>query len=206
MSYVLCCVLFDSLLFQGVGKTCLLMRFAFDTFYQTFITTIGIDFKIKIIELDGMHVKLQIWDTAGQEQFRNITMNYFKGAHGVVLVYDVSDRETFDNIRHWLSQIKDHADEHVNVVLVGNKSDVPNRQISFEEGKALATEYNLQFFETSAKDNTNVDQTFEAIARETKTRLLKYEKSNDKRAASSDNTSTPVKLTEKPSQKKGKCC
>lgn len=90
----------------GVGKTCLLLRYAYDSFSPTFITTIGIDFKIKHIHLDGLKVKLQIWDTAGQERFRTITVSYFKGAHGIILCYDVTDRDTFENVRHWIEQIK----------------------------------------------------------------------------------------------------
>ena len=90
----------------GVGKTCLLLRYAYDSFSPTFITTIGIDFKIKHILLDGLRVKLQIWDTAGQERFRTITVSYFKGAHGIILCYDVTDRDTFENVRHWIEQIK----------------------------------------------------------------------------------------------------
>ena len=86
---------------SAVGKTSLLLRYANDTFSSTFITTIGIDFKIKTVDLDGRRVKLQIWDTAGQEQFRSMMYSYYKGAHGVVLVYDVTSRETFDSIAHW---------------------------------------------------------------------------------------------------------
>merc|ERR1719198_2569339 len=112
----------------GVGKTCLLLRYAYDSFSPTFITTIGIDFKIKHLDLDDVKVKLQIWDTAGQERFRTITVSYFKGAHGIILLYDVTDRETFDSISHWLAQIKEHADEKVNVVLVGNKCDIAEKR------------------------------------------------------------------------------
>mmetsp|Transcript_37835 Transcript_37835/g.118562 ORF Transcript_37835/g.118562 Transcript_37835/m.118562 type:complete len:125 (-) Transcript_37835:409-783(-) len=90
----------------GVGKTCLLLRYAYDSFSTTFITTIGIDFKIKYVTVDDRRVKLQVWDTAGQERFRTITVSYFKGAHGILLVYDVTDRETFDNTRHWMQQIR----------------------------------------------------------------------------------------------------
>lgn len=160
----------------GVGKTCLLLRYAYETFSTTFITTIGIDFKIKHIDLDNTRVKLQIWDTAGQERFRTITLSYFKGAHGILLVYDVIDRETFESIAEWLEQIKEHADAEVNVILVGNKCDVDDkRQVSVAEGQALADEYSLQFFETSARNNINVDEAFRAIAKETKERLQKQE-------------------------------
>ena len=104
---------------SGVGKTCLLLRYANDSFSPTFITTIGIDFKIKNIDVDGKRVKLQIWDTAGQERFRTITTSYFRGAQGILLVYDVTDRRSFESIRNWISQIQQHADVHVNKILVG---------------------------------------------------------------------------------------
>ena len=94
------------LFIAGVGKTCLLLRYANDSFSPTFITTIGIDFKIKNIQLEGKRIKLQIWDTAGQERFRTITTSYFRGATGILLVYDVTDRQTFTSIRNWVAQIQ----------------------------------------------------------------------------------------------------
>jgi len=160
---------------SGVGKTCLLLRYANDSFSPTFITTIGIDFKIKTIELEGKVVKLQIWDTAGQERFRTITTSYFRGAQGILLVYDVTDRGSFENIRNWVAQIQQHADLNVNKVLIGNKCDVNPSQIviSEEEGQKLADEYGIKFFQTSAKMNLNVVNAFEGIASAVKTRLMK---------------------------------
>ena len=120
----------------GVGKTCLLLRYAYDSFSPTFITTIGIDFKIKHVTIDGLKCKLQIWDTAGQERFRTITISYFRGAQGILLCYDVTDRDTFENVRHWVSQIKKHADDDVGVIMVGNKCDKSElRMVSTEEGE-----------------------------------------------------------------------
>mmetsp|Transcript_13791 Transcript_13791/g.18416 ORF Transcript_13791/g.18416 Transcript_13791/m.18416 type:complete len:217 (+) Transcript_13791:143-793(+) len=170
----------------GVGKTCLLLRYAFDSFSPTFITTIGIDFKIKEIELDGLRIKLQIWDTAGQERFRTITVSYFKGAHGILLVYDVTDRESFENIQHWFQQIRENADERVRLVLVGNKCDHiydTQRAVSKEEGEQLAKQYGVSFFETSAKENLNVDECYTAIARETKDALIALEQERTQRNA-----------------------
>jgi len=133
---------------SGVGKTCLLLRYANDSFSPTFITTIGIDFKIKTIELGGKVVKLQIWDTAGQERFRTITTSYFRGAQGILLVYDVTDRGSFENIKNWVGQIQQHADFNVNKILIGNKCDVDPSEIAVksEEGKKLADDYGIQFF------------------------------------------------------------
>jgi Ras-related protein Rab-8A len=159
---------------SGVGKTCLLLRYANDTFSPTFITTIGIDFKIKHIELDGKRIKLQIWDTAGQERFRHITTSYFRGAQGILLVYDVTDRGSFNGIRNWIGLIQQHADVHVNRILVGNKCDlVDDRVVTTEEGQALADEYspNMQYFETSARCGINIETPFVELAREVKHRL-----------------------------------
>eukprot|EP01035_Chromulina_nebulosa_P019216 gene19216-25067_t len=158
---------------SGVGKTCLLLRYANDSFSPTFITTIGIDFKIKNIQLDGKRIKLQIWDTAGQERFRTITTSYFRGAQGILLVYDVTDRQTFVSIRNWVAQIQMHADVNVNKILIGNKCDInDHRVVSFEEGESLAKEYNIHFFETSAKQDINVEKSFLTIATDVKNRLI----------------------------------
>lgn len=158
---------------SGVGKTCLLLRYANDSFSPTFITTIGIDFKIKNIEIDDKRIKLQIWDTAGQERFRTITTSYFRGAQGIVLVYDVTDRRSFESIRNWISQIQQHADVHVNKILVGNKCDMLDEKVvSTEEGKRLAEEFGMEFWETSAKNDINVEKSFHSIAKSVKNRLL----------------------------------
>ncbi|KAI5395385.1 Ras- protein RABE1a, variant 2 [Lathyrus oleraceus] len=109
---------------SGVGKSCLLLRFSDGSFTTSFITTIGIDFKIRTIELDGKRIKLQIWDTAGQERFRTITTAYYRGAMGILLVYDVTDESSFNNIKNWIRNIEQHASDNVNKILVGNKADM----------------------------------------------------------------------------------
>jgi len=160
---------------SAVGKSSLLLRFSDASFSSSFITTIGIDFQIKSIEIDGLKVKLQIWDTAGQERFKTITTAYYRGAMGILLVYDVSSRATFDHVKDWIRQIEQHAEENVNKILVGNKSDVPAemRQVTYEEGKALAAEYNLPFYETSAKADLEVTEAFEGITKDVVDRLGK---------------------------------
>lgn len=156
---------------SGVGKTCLLLRYANDSFSPTFITTIGIDFKIKNIMLEGKRIKLQIWDTAGQERFRTITTSYFRGAQGILLVYDCTDKQTFQSIRNWVAQIDMHADVNVNKILIANKCDM-EKAVSTEEGNALAKEYNIKFFEASAKLDINVEKAFLTIAKEVKDRIV----------------------------------
>ncbi|KAH9325426.1 hypothetical protein KI387_005604, partial [Taxus chinensis] len=158
---------------SGVGKSCLLLRFSDDSFTTSFITTIGIDFKIRTVELDGKRIKLQIWDTAGQERFRTITTAYYRGAMGIILVYDVTDESSFNNIRNWIRNIEQHASESVNKILVGNKADMDEskRAVPTARGQALANEFGMKFFETSAKTNFNVEEVFFNIGRDIKKRL-----------------------------------
>ncbi|KAG8036556.1 hypothetical protein G9C98_003878 [Cotesia typhae] len=127
---------------SGVGKTCVLFRFSEDAFNTTFISTIGIDFKIRTIELDGKKIKLQIWDTAGQERFRTITTAYYRGAMGIMLVYDVTNEKSFENIKNWIRNIEENASADVEKMLLGNKCELTDRrQVSKERGEQLAVEY-----------------------------------------------------------------
>ncbi|KAI3908319.1 hypothetical protein MKX01_027341 [Papaver californicum] len=164
-------------MFAGVGKSCLLLRFSDDSFTTSFITTIGIDFKIRTVELEGKRIKLQIWDTAGQERFRTITTAYYRGAMGILLVYDVTDESSFNNIKNWIKNIEQHASDNVNKILVGNKADMDEskRAIPTSRGQALADEYGIKFFETSAKTNFNVEEVFFSIAKDVKQRLAESE-------------------------------
>jgi len=177
-----------------------LLRFCDDAWTPSFITTIGIDFKIRTIELDGKRIKLQIvgfsiravphhalqykmqWDTAGQERFRTITTAYYRGAMGILLVYDVTDERSFNSkslflmhilllfcvpdIRSWHSNIEQHASEGVNKILIGNKSDwVDKKAVTEEQGRELASEFGIRFMETSAKVNEGVEEAFFTLAR-----------------------------------------
>jgi Ras-related protein Rab-8A len=158
---------------SGVGKSCLLLRFSDDSFTPSFITTIGIDFKIRTIDLEGKRIKLQIWDTAGQERFRTITTAYYRGAMGILLVYDVTDEKSFNNIRNWIRNIEQHATESVNKILIGNKCDmVEKKVVDSARGKALADEYGIKFLETSAKNSINVEEAFITLAKDIKKRLI----------------------------------
>merc|ERR1712199_129095 len=114
---------------SGVGKSCLLLRFADDTYQESHISTIGVDFKIRTIQLEGKTIKLQIWDTAGQERFRTITSSYYRGAHGIIVVYDITDEESFNNVKTWLEEILRYACEGVNKLMVGNKCDLASKRV-----------------------------------------------------------------------------
>ncbi|KAI9218090.1 small GTP-binding protein [Blastocladiella britannica] len=157
---------------SGVGKSCLLLRFADDTYTESYISTIGVDFKIRTIELEGKTVKLQIWDTAGQERFRTITSTYYRGAHGIIVVYDVTDKDTFADVKTWLQEIDRYAVDGVNKLLVGNKSDLVGKKVvDYNEAKEFADSVKIPFLETSAKSATNVEQAFITMAKQIKDRM-----------------------------------
>lgn len=154
---------------SGVGKSCLLLRFADHTYTDSYISTIGVDFKIRTIDLDGKTIKLQIWDTAGQERFRTITSSYYRGAHGIIVVYDVTDLESFTNVKQWLNEIERYASHDVQKLLVGNKCDLTSKKcVTSADAKAFADKLEIPFLETSAKAATNVEKAFLTMAAEIK--------------------------------------
>nr|AFK35472.1 unknown [Medicago truncatula] len=152
---------------SAVGKSNLLSRFARNEFDSNSKATIGVELQTQMVEIDGKEVKAQIWDTAGQERFRAVTSAYYRGAFGALVVYDISRRGTFESIKRWLDELTTQNDSTVARMLVGNKCDLENiREVSIEEGKALAEEEGLFFMETSALDSTNVQTAFEIVIRE----------------------------------------
>ena len=167
---------------SSVGKTCFLMRYADNTFQEIHMSTIGLDYKLKNVQIDdGKIVKIQIWDTAGQDRFRSITKNYYKGAHGIILLYDVTSRKTFENVKNWVTQIKEEVSDKVTIILVGNKiDDESNRKVSTEEGEQMAKECGLNFFETSAKSGINIDTTFNELVKKTVETYSKIDEKGDK--------------------------
>ena len=151
---------------SGVGKSCIMMRFTEDVFNESFISTIGIDFKVRTIDVNGVTIKLQIWDTAGQERFHTITAHYFRGAMGIMLVYDVSDSSSFTNISKWMRSIQKDGGFDGQIMILGNKCDrEDSRVISYGRGEVVANAHRATFMETSAKQNINIEESFLAISK-----------------------------------------
>ena len=150
-----------------VGKTSVIKKYTQNKFGGVYLTTVGVDFQDKIINIDDKKIRLQIWDTAGQERFRNITKNYFNSSNGFLLIYDITDKDSLEHLNFWSAQIQLNAPEKSKCVLVGNKCDLEgSRAVSNEEGKIYAEKNKIKFFETSAKDGTNINEVFEYIANE----------------------------------------
>ncbi|XP_069477081.1 ras-related protein Rab-10-like isoform X1 [Ambystoma mexicanum] len=148
-----------------VGKTCILSRYT-ERALPSLISTIGIDFKVKTITIEETTMKLQIWDTAGQERFHTLSVSYFRGAQGFVLVYDITNADSFKNISTWMKDIHQKAGEEVEIILLGNKCDKEHKRvIEKEKGEKLAWEYGIPFLETSAKENLNIDNAFVLLAK-----------------------------------------
>jgi len=145
----------------GVGKSCLLLQFTDKRFQPVHDLTIGVEFGARMITIDGKQIKLQIWDTAGQESFRSITRSYYRGAAGALLCYDITRRETFNHLTCWLEDARQHSNSNMTIMLIGNKSDLEHkRAVSTEEGEQFAKENGLIFIETSAKTAANVEEAF----------------------------------------------
>jgi len=186
---------------SGVGKSCLLLRFADYSFTDTYVSTIGVDFRFRGITVGEKQIKLQIWDTAGQERFRTITSAYYRGADGIVIVYDISRRESFDHVDDWLREASRYAKEGVTKMVIGNKCDrISQRVVSVEEGTQLAQKHGMRFIETSSKDAVNVESAFKLIAE----LLIELRKSQGVQAgASGIRVGQGRSLTE---TKEGGCC
>jgi Ras-related protein Rab-1A len=150
----------------GVGKSCILLRFADDTFTDSYISTIGVDFRFRTVEVDKKTCKLQIWDTAGQERYRTITSAYYRGADAIVMVYDVTNRDSFKHVNDWLLEVTRYAAEDTCKLLVGNKCDLQgSRVVTMKEGFNFAETLGVDYLETSALDGTNVETAFFNLAK-----------------------------------------
>eukprot|EP00300_Choanocystis_sp_HF-7_P006585 c14789_g1_i1.p1 GENE.c14789_g1_i1~~c14789_g1_i1.p1 ORF type:complete len:209 (+),score=43.83 c14789_g1_i1:1-627(+) len=186
---------------SNVGKSCLLLRFADESFTESYISTIGVDFKIRSIDDENKTIKLQIWDTAGQERFRTISSTYYRGAHGIIVVYDITNRESFENVQRWLQEIEKYAKEGVHKLLVGNKLDLQaQRQISYIEGKEFADKNRLTFMETSAKSGAGVEDAFITL-----TKQIRHNSSDHSAQPTTQIPRTQIDATPPASSSRG-CC
>ena len=154
---------------SAVGKSSLLLKFTDRTFLANQISTIGVDFKIQTIQIDDKIIKLQIWDTAGNERFKTITTSYYRNSNGICIVFDITNKESFNSLPDWFSEIDKFASDNVSKILIGNKSDLTKeRQVTTEDAKELAKKYKIDYIEASAKDSTNVQQLFIELTRQIK--------------------------------------
>eukprot|EP01038_Epipyxis_sp_PR26KG_P011210 gene11210-15041_t len=204
---------------NGVGKSALLLRFAENTFSEipASSATIGVDFKFRILKVEKKTVKLQIWDTAGQERFKTITSAYYRGADGIIMIYDITNHDSFRHMNEWFQEVNRYASESCVKLIVANKIDLENRVISINEGKTYAQSLNLPFIETSASDGTNVEEAFQLIAQEL-VRVKTNSSSPKSRSSTSSNTTSSavntsnIVLTENEDKsgnaksKKSSCC
>ena len=150
---------------SSVGKSSLLLRFSDNVFQESFLPTIGVDFKIRTIDHQGSVVKLQMWDTAGQEKFKTITSAYYKGAQGIVMVFDLTDKRSFDNIKNWIAECEQFSNLEPVKILVGNKMDMGReRQVSSDQARLFAESEGMLYVETSARTGQNVENIFQSIA------------------------------------------
>jgi small GTP-binding protein len=187
---------------SAVGKTQMMFRFTDDTFTANALMTIGVDFKTKEIQIDGVGYRIQIWDTAGQERFRNITEAYYRRAHGIAIVFDVSDSSSFDNVPGWFESVnaKCNVNDAIPIVLVANKCDL-DPQVTFEQGLELANQHGAGFHQTSAKNGTGIEEAFMDLA----TRVAKNNEAKRPVNASTGNT-VDVQSNQPPEVKKKSRC
>jgi Ras-related protein Rab-1A len=191
---------------SGVGKSNLLSQFADQVFNESYFSTIGVDFKIRTIAVDGKVMKLQLWDTAGQERFRSITTTYYRGAHGIIVAYDITSRTTFENVLSWVNEINRYAQQDVTMFLVGNKCDLDtHREVSTLEGQMLADQLKMKFLETSAKSDFNVDEVFITLAKNIRSKMPTEKPESKTDYGEIDLVTSSVKKVN-PNKKNRPCC
>ena len=185
---------------SSVGKSCMLLRYVDDTYNESYLSTIGVDFKVKTLKLDDKVIKLQIWDTAGQERFTTITSSYYRGAHAIIVAYDITNRITFNNVPLWLKEIREYGSKINKIYLVGTKADLTfKREITKSEAVKFAEENKLEYFEISSKNplKGNVSDVFKATVEELMKNRTKF---------IDDSKDTSIKLPIEADPVRESCC
>lgn len=195
---------------SSVGKTSLLIRFIDGKFNDSgLLSSVGMDLKIKMVKHQDRNIQLQLWDTAGQERFHSITHNYLRGSNGVVILYDITKKETFLNISNWMKSINEELNiEDIGIVLCGNKCDCEDfdRDVQYEEGKKVADDYGVDFLETSCKEDINVNQTFITLIEGImKVEERNKEKDSTRQRSSSKLEKRSINEIEEKNERKKKC-
>ena len=189
----------------NVGKTNIMSKYIKDQFNITSKSTIGVEFGTKILEIDNKKVKAQIWDTAGQERYKSITSAYYKGAKGAFIVYDITNKSTFESVDKWIKDLNSYGDKNLTMLLIGNKSDLEvKRIINKEEGEEKEKSFELGFIETLAYNGDNIDQAFDIMLKEVLKRyIVENDVNNDEFEGGTGNN---IELVKKNETKKKKCC
>ena len=151
---------------SGIGKTSLIKRFAHDIFEENHLASIGLDFLIKVIDIENKIIKIQLWDICGSERFKTVSPSYYRRTNGAIVAYDISYKWSFDRVKFWVNEVKKHPEIKTNVVIVGTKCDILDREVTEEEGKKLADELGVKYFETSAKTGYNVNEAYNFLIKD----------------------------------------
>ena len=187
---------------SGVGKSCILLRFADDKFNENFYATIGVDFRFKNVMVDDKSVKLQIWDTAGQERFKTITSAYYRGADGIIIVYDITDRNSFAHIKDWLDDVNKYTDDNPLKIIVGNKIDlIKDKQINNNDMKTMTAQTGIEIIECSAKDSIKINELMEIMTK----KLIKKKKNEGNKNTTKSMILNDINNKNKELNNKG-CC
>ena len=189
---------------MAVGKTCLINRYTNGVFKEEYISTVGFDYYTKQEEINNKTVQVKLWDTAGQERFKTLTPNFLRNAEGVIIVFDVTSHDSFDNVKGWINSIKSNLGENIiPIIIVGNKIDMENmREISKEDGKKIASENDFKYFETSAKTGIGVDEAIKEIVNQ----ILDIQDKNEDEKVDERPSFKIKKDNNKDNQKKKGCC
>ena len=193
---------------SSVGKTSILVKYINNKFEENSISTLGVDYMDKIINYKKFKIKLQIWDTSGEEKFRTITRNFYRNADGILVIFDLTRKETYDNVKIWLDEARDH-NGNMKAILIGNKLDLKDeRKVGMDIAKQFAEKNNLKYLETSAKDGTNIKESFQTIidflfdGKSSEEILIEFNKQDSSLSVLDDT----MEVKKKKSKKKKVCC